>query len=182
MLLVNSAHSWSFGLEALKGHFTNFTRKDQWSFSLLISISQSQSGPQQLFSGRRNSNGSYWLIFNRGQYQPTSTQCQTSACELLLFLRPCLRGVRADLWPSMLSSECGSRPQYSTRIVGGNISKPGQFPWQVSLHFSSEHLCGGSVITSRWILTAAHCVYGWVTRASDPHMRCYAVRASRRDM
>ncbi|KAE8299036.1 Transmembrane protease serine 3 [Larimichthys crocea] len=65
-----------------------------------------------------------------------------------------------------LSSECGSRPLFSTRIVGGNLSKPGQFPWQVSLHFRTEHLCGGSIITSRWILTAAHCVYGF----ADPAM------------
>ncbi|XP_043085574.1 transmembrane protease serine 3 [Puntigrus tetrazona] len=56
---------------------------------------------------------------------------------------------------------CGSRPKFSTRIVGGNLSAEGQFPWQVSLHFQNEHLCGGSIISSLWILTAAHCVYGF---------------------
>ncbi|KAM9365911.1 transmembrane protease serine 3 [Pholidichthys leucotaenia] len=57
--------------------------------------------------------------------------------------------------------DCGSRPQYSTRIVGGGVSKPGQFPWQVSLLYRKEHLCGGSIISPDWILTAAHCVYGF---------------------
>uniref|UniRef100_A0A8C6MHY3 Transmembrane serine protease 3a n=1 Tax=Nothobranchius furzeri TaxID=105023 RepID=A0A8C6MHY3_NOTFU len=55
--------------------------------------------------------------------------------------------------------ECGSRPLSSTRIVGGNMSKPGQFPWQVSLHLNNEHICGGSIIAPNWIVTAAHCVY-----------------------
>ncbi|XP_051565870.1 transmembrane protease serine 3 isoform X3 [Myxocyprinus asiaticus] len=64
-------------------------------------------------------------------------------------------------YTTCLVSACGSRPRFSARIVGGNLSAEGQFPWQVSLHFQSEHLCGGSIISSHWILTAAHCVYGF---------------------
>ncbi|CAB1328034.1 unnamed protein product [Coregonus sp. 'balchen'] len=37
--------------------------------------------------------------------------------------------------------ECGSRPMFRSRIVGGNVSKPGHFPWQASLHYQNQHLC-----------------------------------------
>src|ERR1041385_7381031 len=49
------------------------------------------------------------------------------------------------------------------KIVGGKPAPVGAFPWQVSLGVSwiadlfSAHFCGGSVLSAKWIVTAAHC-------------------------
>ncbi|OWK06165.1 hypothetical protein Celaphus_00012883, partial [Cervus elaphus hippelaphus] len=53
-------------------------------------------------------------------------------------------------------SACGLRTGSSPRIVGGNTSSLAQWPWQASLQFQGYHLCGGSVITPLWVVTAAH--------------------------
>ncbi|XP_032671245.1 chymotrypsin-1-like [Odontomachus brunneus] len=43
-------------------------------------------------------------------------------------------------------------------IVGGSMATRGQFPHQISLQYYGSHICGGTIIGSRKILCAAHCV------------------------
>ncbi|XP_039767211.1 polyserase-2 [Ornithorhynchus anatinus] len=68
----------------------------------------------------------------------------------------------------LLLLDCGL-PHPSPRIVGGSGSRPGAWPWQVSLHHGQSHVCGGSLITDSWVLSAAHCMMdnGTMTQAED---------------
>ncbi|XP_024051597.2 plasminogen [Terrapene carolina triunguis] len=46
-----------------------------------------------------------------------------------------------------------------TRIVGGCVSNPHSWPWQISLRTSfNMHFCGGTLIAPQWVLTAKHCL------------------------
>lgn len=46
-----------------------------------------------------------------------------------------------------------------SRIVGGSaVSDPHQYPWMVGLLRGGDFYCGGALIASQWVLTAAHCI------------------------
>ena len=65
------------------------------------------------------------------------------------------------LFKLTVSDVCGRppiRPDFPL-IVGGSEAKQHSWPWQVSLvEPGTGHMCGGSVLNRRWVVTAAHCV------------------------
>lgn len=70
-------------------------------------------------------------------------------------LFPCVCENREVL--TILCQDCGRRSFAAERIVGGVDSRQGSWPWQVSLQYDGVHQCGGSIISNRWIISAAHC-------------------------
>ncbi|KAF7204503.1 serine protease 27-like [Nothobranchius furzeri] len=65
-------------------------------------------------------------------------------------------GCVTGIW-ACCAQECGRPPLKQDRIVGGVAASDGSWPWQVDIQKSGSHVCGGSLITNNWVLSAAHC-------------------------
>ncbi|KAI4469680.1 polyserase-related [Holotrichia oblita] len=51
------------------------------------------------------------------------------------------------------------------KVVGGTDAAPAAYPFVVSLRtLSNAHFCGGSILNTKWVLTASHCL---VARSSE---------------
>ncbi|XP_021381633.1 factor VII-activating protease isoform X1 [Lonchura striata] len=66
--------------------------------------------------------------------------------------------------PPEIFKTCGQPEVHRTlkKIYGGSKATPGKHPWMASLQTQTsdgnEHFCGGVLIKSCWVLTAAHCL------------------------
>ncbi|KAK5646502.1 hypothetical protein RI129_004966 [Pyrocoelia pectoralis] len=65
---------------------------------------------------------------------------------------------------SVVKSNLTSVTSFEPRIIHGTVAKTGQFPWQVSMNIvtvtNETYFCGGALVSSTAVLTAAHCALG----------------------
>uniref|UniRef100_A0A672H7R1 trypsin n=1 Tax=Salarias fasciatus TaxID=181472 RepID=A0A672H7R1_SALFA len=45
------------------------------------------------------------------------------------------------------------------RILGGSSALPGTHPWMAAIYIGASDFCGGSLISSCWVVSAAHCFF-----------------------
>ncbi|XP_018580036.1 trypsin delta [Anoplophora glabripennis] len=72
-----------------------------------------------------------------------------------------------SIWGAPQSARNGT--DLDGRIVGGTDTTIEAHPYIVSLLEFNSHICGGSIISSTWILTAAHCI--------EEPVSAYSIRA-----
>uniref|UniRef100_A0A4X2KQW9 Peptidase S1 domain-containing protein n=1 Tax=Vombatus ursinus TaxID=29139 RepID=A0A4X2KQW9_VOMUR len=91
-----------------------------------------------------------------------------SAClsvSVSLSFRPAFH---AYLPSSSLGLSCGQYHPFR-KVIRGQAAPPTKWPWQVSLQVYHKHMCGGSLIDTEWVLTAAHCIldYNYTVKLGD---------------
>jgi len=48
-------------------------------------------------------------------------------------------------------------PRFPHRIVGGELARPNEFPFLLTIRFLGSHYCGGIILDANTGITAAHC-------------------------
>lgn len=103
------------------------------------------------FPGQVRANNSIIITLKtREQYTYVHSSCQYGHAMV---------GLRLLWWLCHLALVLPSSSS-KTRIVGGKETTISEVPYLVYLRQNGYFICGGSLISSRAVLSAAHCVYG----------------------
>lgn len=55
------------------------------------------------------------------------------------------------------------------RILGGSSVMPGTHPWMAAIYGRELEFCGGTLISSCWVLSAAHCFLSKYVKDTEKH-------------
>ncbi|XP_046400892.1 transmembrane protease serine 9-like [Ischnura elegans] len=72
-------------------------------------------------------------------------------------------GFKKGLKPQPAYAGISLKNHINSRITGGEQATHGQFPWQALISMDNSYVCGGSLISDTWVLTAGHCGYQFST-------------------
>ena len=152
--------------------FTQDTQRDNGTkmkyMSLANQIAEGQAGFKRACSGAELSLrliqkpswrlSFFWLCL----LWPVSTSLPfLSIFKVLLFILWLSFLWTSILVNSLLPSDAAPIDDEDDKIVGGYECRKNSVPYQVSLN-SGYHFCGGSLISSTWVVSAAHCYKSWV--------------------
>ncbi|XP_074055125.1 serine protease 27-like [Macrotis lagotis] len=160
-------------------------RKDLWTMSLEDSKPSTMGYEIQdtmlCGGGISKPQGSAWPRHRGHSLEAFCSHCPTPTKSVTTKHKRCqgTQGLDMGLLPTFLlllltpTGSCGSdldkvcgKPKLSGKIMGGQSAPEGKWPWQVSLWYRRRFICGGSLIDSQWVLTAAHCFL----KSTDPSM------------
>ena len=73
---------------------------------------------------------------------------------------------------SYSAAECGVKK--TVRVVGGQNTEINEYPWMALMRLKHQSqagfFCGGTLINSRWVLTAQHCIFNGVDTGRSPQL------------
>ncbi|NWX10402.1 ENTK Enteropeptidase, partial [Caloenas nicobarica] len=151
MRLLNGSLNTEGLVQARIGETWYLACADDWNENISDSVCQ--------MLGLGNANISSTVLFTGdGPFVHISKAANDS----LIFLKR-KKKFQKDTFYVLIILSCGKhliRQKSGTRIVGGSDARREAWPWIVSLHFNSRPVCGASVVSDEWLVTAAHCVYG----------------------
>uniref|UniRef100_A0A8C5IUZ1 Enteropeptidase n=1 Tax=Junco hyemalis TaxID=40217 RepID=A0A8C5IUZ1_JUNHY len=148
MRLLNGSQSTAGLVQARAGELWHLACAEDWSGEIsdsvcqLLGLGHANMSSAVLFTG----DGPFVTITKGGNHSLIFTKSFLFYFILFCFLLACGK--------NLITQNNG------TRIVGGNDARREAWPWIVSLHFNFQPVCGASLVSDEWLVTAAHCVYG----------------------